>query len=1189
MTFRITWPRLPHRRQRFWRYVSPRRRGVSLTLLVVLLGLLYGYWYFTNDQKVRHEAERYLESYFGWRVRVGRASFSIFGTIELENVRVFVPGDSESGPLFRADKVLMRHRTLDMAMGHIKPLEITCDRPVVTVTYDASVGLGDANRYIKKGDSSVSWKPPADLPPVHLRGGLLRMVPKVNGKAEPAIERPINITMSPTGQGVYEVLFEQPTTGQEPAITGTIQIDLATGQTRNVSGTIPQIQDISASLPSPYSQWLKRYNLRGTRANFRQVGTPEPGHLGKYEVEMIDLSLKLPPEEGGLELTDVRGKLLFDVSGVSFQEVSGHVEQAGRAEFVISGRYDGYEPDSPFDLTFEVRHSQVPPVEQAAGRISELMRNIMAGYKPSGKFSLWLRASRQAEGGVKVSGWAQPEGMSITYHGFPYTVEDVRGKITFDETAYTIEQVTARRGDARFGVSGRMELSGQVYDIRTQGQGVVLDSPIRQAVPGNFKGYWDLLSPTGKLDAAVRVFRGKEDKHERLAMTLTLSGGTSMEYKYLPYRVESLQGQVKVEDGSVTIDLPQGRRGDMSCSLRGTITNLDTPDVQTQLDITARCLSLDKTLVSALGPGPGQLLAELNMSGTAQRVLATVHQGGGKPSQYSIQATLADTTFTVPAVPYAIAGAQGEIVIEPGVVSIRNLAGKHGQTKVQISGTVRPGEKAHGLDLQVQATGLKLDQELLDVLPAAAQRLWRQVQPEGQIDCSMKLRQNLPEQKAGQTDYTIVLEGQDLSLCYVDFPYAMRNVSGKATIRPDRMEIEDMHCKQGAMESSLSGTVWLGDRTELADLAIKAVGVPIDAKLVTALPKVAKPMLRCISQTGKCDLDIKRLRLAALPPMASTRAAQILEPLTTQPGKGVPAASEPAPTVQWNAQGAVTFHDAVMDVGFGNKTVNGTISGSAGMDAVGLSISAQASLQSLEAGGAKATDLTASLRKSAVSSTLHIEDMAAKLMGGRLAGSAEILLSTPMECGLQMEVNDLKLEELYRLADKDPKKENLKVEGLLAGNIRLKTKVGNAQAQQAVGELWISRAKITQMPVMLGLQNVVLVSTPGDQAYTEGILRYELKGNTLLFNEIYLSSQGMSVVGSGKVDMKTEALRMTFLAKPGGTIPRIDSLSDLLESLTRELSEIRITGTISKPIPRTVPLGSVDNAMRRLLNPSKDD
>jgi hypothetical protein len=295
-------------------------------------------------------------------------------------------------------------------------------------------------------------------------------------------------------------------------------------------------------------------------------------------------------------------------------------------------------------------------------------------------------------------------------------------------------------------------------------------------------------------------------------------------------------------------------------------------------------------------------------------------------------------------------------------------------------------------------------------------------------------------------------------------------------------------------------------------------------------------------------------------------------------------------------EGEIALRGAVLDFGFGPQTVTGRVSGSAAFAEAGLSVEAQAAIDSLESGGRKATDLVAKISKAAGRDMLHIEDVSGKAMGGRLAGSAEIRLTQPVECGIQMEVNEVRLAELIPTAATEPAttepasaagpKTKTSFEGLLAGNLRLKARIGDVSSRQAVGELWISRAKINQIPVMLGMEKVVLVATPGEGAYTEGILRYELKGQNLLFNEIYLTSQGMSMVGSGKLDMKTEALRMSFLTRPGASIARMDSLSDLV---AREISEIRVMGTLTRPLYRNVPLSRLDTAIRRLNNPSKDD
>jgi type II secretory pathway component PulM len=53
------------RRRRLWRFVSPRRHRVALGLLVFLLAAVYVYWHFTNDQRVRQQAEKYLEEATG--------------------------------------------------------------------------------------------------------------------------------------------------------------------------------------------------------------------------------------------------------------------------------------------------------------------------------------------------------------------------------------------------------------------------------------------------------------------------------------------------------------------------------------------------------------------------------------------------------------------------------------------------------------------------------------------------------------------------------------------------------------------------------------------------------------------------------------------------------------------------------------------------------------------------------------------------------------------------------------------------------------------------------------------------------------------------------------------------------------------------------------------------------------------
>lgn len=77
----------------------------------------------------------------------------------------------------------------------------------------------------------------------------------------------------------------------------------------------------------------------------------------------------------------------------------------------------------------------------------------------------------------------------------------------------------------------------------------------------------------------------------------------------------------------------------------------------------------------------------------------------------------------------------------------------------------------------------------------------------------------------------------------------------------------------------------------------------------------------------------------------------------------------------------------------------------------------------------------------------------------------------------------------------------------------------------------------------------------------------------------------MSMVGAGRLDLKTDKLSLTFLGGPPRTLPRLAGLSDVLEGLASALTTWRITGTIAKPRIRQVPLRNPDKTLWELYNP----
>jgi hypothetical protein len=217
---------------------------------------------------------------------------------------------------------------------------------------------------------------------------------------------------------------------------------------------------------------------------------------------------------------------------------------------------------------------------------------------------------------------------------------------------------------------------------------------------------------------------------------------------------------------------------------------------------------------------------------------------------------------------------------------------------------------------------------------------------------------------------------------------------------------------------------------------------------------------------------------------------------------------------------------------------------------------------------------------------MRLTDLTATAHGGQIAGFGEVRLVDPLEIGLSISVRDLHLEDMFSSVAADAAKDN-KVKGLLTGNLQLTSIEGPKPRRQAFGVLKISQGELVSLPVMLGLLNVMYLNLPGDTAFTDGELTYHLRNDELIFDEIYFRGPALSIVGSGRMDMKTETLDLKFLSGPPQKLPRLGGLSELLEGIAREVAEIHVDGTLAKPRMRTMPLRSLDRLLRELLNPGR--
>ncbi|KKM47175.1 hypothetical protein LCGC14_1558880, partial [marine sediment metagenome] len=550
-----------------------------------LLLMVYGYWELTNDARVKEKVVAYLtRRVAGGRVELTRAQFSLFGGIRVENLRVYLPGDTSS-PFFEAGTVVLHHRPWSLLFrGRLAPTEIVCAEPRVTLVEDVRTGkLNVMSLFplVGRARSNAAGPDLSSLPSIRLRNGELIREDLEDGQALPVGRwQGLNVALFvDASEGVYRLQFEGPPDAK-PTIRGSGTVDLATGVTR-VDGSIG-LERLDNALPRKYRKWRRRYKLTGqvhwTGQAHVPVTTTTAGVPERLNLRLNDVAMELPPEEGGVKLVGVKGELVVDRQGVQIKRLTGRLAKAGGAVFTLQGRYHGYEPTSPYKMELKIDGLVLPMAEALARAWGPTYAEFSARMKPSGPVSVTGTVRRDAAGKVTVAGSIELRGLSLTAPQWSVPLKDVTGRISLAEDGAISLDVRGRHGSAAVTVTGRVAGSGDQadYNVRIAVDGFTFSKDIYTLLPESYRRLWDEFAPRGRADFVADLRRGGDGPTKRsVSLTMNFDGGASIEYRRFPYRLENVKGQIVMTPEGATIRSLRGSTGRMECLLKGQVRRKD--------------------------------------------------------------------------------------------------------------------------------------------------------------------------------------------------------------------------------------------------------------------------------------------------------------------------------------------------------------------------------------------------------------------------------------------------------------------------------------------------------------------------------------------------------------------------------------------------------------------------------------
>lgn len=204
--------------------------------------------------------------------------------------------------------------------------------------------------------------------------------------------------------------------------------------------------------------------------------------------------------------------------------------------------------------------------------------------------------------------------------------------------------------------------------------------------------------------------------------------------------------------------------------------------------------------------------------------------------------------------PYPIERLTGRIDLTEKSTVLNNLYGWHGNTEVAFNGWTKDFGPDRKYQIRITSDNMALDSDLYYALSAKQKKFWSAFSPAGLVAIDYRLS------RRSQTDRkeTLTTELLGVEAAYGDFPYPLKNLSGKLLFANDSVTVSDVISQVNDCKITLSGGVTACSTEQpIYDISIKAKNVPLDSTLFSCLSDKKSDFYNQLNMDGFADADIK--------------------------------------------------------------------------------------------------------------------------------------------------------------------------------------------------------------------------------------------------------------------------------------------------------------------------------------------
>ncbi|HLB72504.1 MAG TPA: hypothetical protein VJJ98_00650, partial [Sedimentisphaerales bacterium] len=527
-----------------------------------------------------------------------------------------------------------------------------------------------------------------------------------------------------------------------PLITlgsGILQYSRISGLETKIVASIP----LSARLGFD-TQTRKGYSFdfqTGTQA----VGSGESHLTGFWRPGYLELA-------GGIASAD---KSAFEMEWM-IDSMGAVLEYDHNDVFTLDMRIFDLHSDQSLDLD---KVAQMGPAFLETSTPFAALRGFFSRYNPRGNIDLHIGASGNLKQLDKstLSGSVNCKRVTFCQDKFPYTVEQLQGKIDFSKDSVTLSKLSGVHDDVKLTIDGWTHgfSPNWEYDFHITSDNMKLDDDLYKALSPTQKKTWTLFSPSGTASIDYRLRRSSPQSRTR-QLTVDLIGVDAL-YRSFPYPLEDLKGRIFFDQNDVIISDIVSQTDGRRIALDGKVAGQGTEKLGYDMSINANNIPLDQTLRAALAPRQRDLYDQFKPAGLADGTIKL-----SKSPQPELTPTFtADLSFkqaslTSDRLPLAVSDVTAAAIFEPDLIDIKSFAGRYGDTPVSLKGQIWPGyeNQPSRYSLALEFNDTILNDDLFELLPESAAKIVADFRPEGKIDLTAEMSKLEPNDSA---DYRFVI------------------------------------------------------------------------------------------------------------------------------------------------------------------------------------------------------------------------------------------------------------------------------------------------------------------------------------------------------------------------------------------------------------------------------------------------